>query len=171
MYEAIYTTYLNSSNDRQNLFNFMKHFHVFCIGVCQCNHSYTGDDCSVNLDRPPVLFDTSKESLCDLTKRPCTSISLFGDGFYQSGTITCQLREAMVRNLYSFITLRRNSVTLRQYKLNFDVKEKKNEILWIIVTAIMFPDWRIWRLLYQNYKCLYIVYRLRGNIMYFFIIF
>ncbi|VDI02845.1 Hypothetical predicted protein, partial [Mytilus galloprovincialis] len=66
-----------------------------CIqGLCLCNQSYTGEDCSVNLDKPPVLLDISEESLCDLTKRPCTSMSLFGEGFYQSQQITCRLNEA-----------------------------------------------------------------------------
>ena len=78
-------------------------------GTCVCLPSYTGDDCSVNLDEPPTLYDISEESLCDLSKRPCTSISLFGNGFYGSSNIVCKLQKAEVR-----INFRR----MKYWKLN-----------------------------------------------------
>ncbi|VDI05676.1 Hypothetical predicted protein [Mytilus galloprovincialis] len=63
-------------------------------GQCFCEPSYTGDDCSIKTDRPPILYDASEESLCDLSKRPCTSTSVFGEGFFSSASIKCKLTQA-----------------------------------------------------------------------------
>jgi len=79
-------------------------------GTCVCFPSYTGDDCSVNLDEPPTLYDISEESLCDLSKRPCTSISLFGNGFYGSSNIVCKLQKAEVWSIKYWTELERVNI-------------------------------------------------------------
>ena len=75
----------------------MNNFFITIVGVCQCNEGYTEDDCSVNTRKPPDVFGISEESLCDVIKRPCSSVSLFGTGFYHSDSVMCQIVQAKVR--------------------------------------------------------------------------
>ena len=75
----------------------MNDFFITIVGVCQCDEGYTEDDCSVNTRNPPDVFGISEESLCDVIKRPCSSVSLFGTGFYHSDSVMCQIVQAKVK--------------------------------------------------------------------------
>jgi len=72
-------------------------FFITIVGVCECDEGYTEDDCSVNTRKPPDVFGISEESLCDVIKRPCSSVSLFGTGFYHSDSVMCQIIQAKVK--------------------------------------------------------------------------
>ena len=74
-------------------------FKFYISGVCVCNAGYTGEDCRIDMSKPPVLSGVSDESICDVLKRPCTSISMFGDGFYSTEKMKCRFQNAKVCNL------------------------------------------------------------------------
>ena len=89
----------------------MNNFFITTVGVCECDEGYTEDDCSVNIRKPPDVFGISEESLCDIIKRPCSSVSLFGTGFYHSDSVLCQIVQAKVmktRNCIFFLLVRNN---------------------------------------------------------------
>lgn len=65
-------------------------------GICECNDGFEGDDCSVDRRKGPEVFGLVDESFCDLSKRPCSFISVFGNGFYASETVTCLIMEGKI---------------------------------------------------------------------------
>ncbi|VDI81460.1 Hypothetical predicted protein [Mytilus galloprovincialis] len=65
-------------------------------GVCQCENGFEGEDCSVDRRKGPEVFGLIKESFCDLSKRPCSFISVFGNGFYASERVKCRITGATI---------------------------------------------------------------------------
>ncbi|VDI19176.1 Hypothetical predicted protein [Mytilus galloprovincialis] len=65
-------------------------------GICDCDEGFEGEDCSVDRRIGPELFGLVEESFCDLSKRPCSFISVFGNGFYESDRVKCRIMEAQI---------------------------------------------------------------------------
>lgn len=65
-------------------------------GICECAHGFEGDDCSVDREKGPKVFGLIAESFCDSSKRPCSFISVFGNGFYETEIVKCRIKEAHV---------------------------------------------------------------------------
>lgn len=74
------------------------------LGTCECDNGFEGEDCSVDRRKEPELFGLIEESFCDLSKRPCAFISVFGNGFYASGNVKCRIMEAQVDIIYHILT-------------------------------------------------------------------
>ncbi|XP_052073138.1 von Willebrand factor D and EGF domain-containing protein-like isoform X3 [Mytilus californianus] len=65
-------------------------------GICECDNGFEGEDCSVDRRKGPELFGLVEESFCDLSKRPCSFISVFGNGFYASDRVKCRIIDAKI---------------------------------------------------------------------------
>ncbi|XP_052074453.1 von Willebrand factor D and EGF domain-containing protein-like [Mytilus californianus] len=65
-------------------------------GICECDDGFEGADCSVDRRKGPEVFGLIEESFCDLSKRPCSFISVFGNRFYASGNVKCRILEAKI---------------------------------------------------------------------------
>ena len=59
--------------------------------MCVCESGYTGDDCSVQLNAPPRLFDFANNGVCDYNKEPCSLVYILGDGFINSKNLQCMV--------------------------------------------------------------------------------
>lgn len=65
---------------------------LFFSGVCSCFANFTGGDCGIKMNSPPILSGVSKESICDASKRACIQVSLYGTGYYPSEALKCRIR-------------------------------------------------------------------------------
>ncbi|XP_061170596.1 von Willebrand factor D and EGF domain-containing protein-like [Saccostrea echinata] len=68
-------------------------WHGNCLnGSCNCEEGYGGKDCSMDLNKPPIVYGVNIEegSLCD--KRTCQRALVEGYGFLDQKTLMCSLR-------------------------------------------------------------------------------
>nr|XP_034329094.1 uncharacterized protein LOC105339666 [Crassostrea gigas] len=66
--------------------------HGICInGSCECDEGFGAKDCSMDLNRPPVVYGVNREEggLCD--KRTCPRALVEGYGFLEMETLQCLL--------------------------------------------------------------------------------
>ena len=70
---------------------------IILKGVCNCTTDYGGDDCSIDLQIPPVLKATSFETgICDQANSSCRYIPIFGIGFTLSSQMTATISVSYV---------------------------------------------------------------------------
>ncbi|XP_071956043.1 uncharacterized protein [Antedon mediterranea] len=67
-----------------------------CInGTCECNDGLGGNDCSISLVEPPLVFAVLGKGICDVQERPCKSAKVYGNKFVE-GNITCHIQHINV---------------------------------------------------------------------------
>ncbi|XP_033756293.1 uncharacterized protein LOC117339037 [Pecten maximus] len=77
-----------------------------CIGgICQCQEGFGGEACRVNLAEAPEVYFLAGNGFCDLASSACTEVVAFGDTFIRSKNLTFRLREIMVSNDGTNLTL------------------------------------------------------------------
>ena len=64
--------------------------------LCDCDAGFSGDDCSIDESKPPVLDSIENVGVCDTLVRNCTQVTLYGANFADKDTLTCHLEEARV---------------------------------------------------------------------------
>lgn len=67
-------------------------FHIsFVSGTCECDEGFGAKDCSMDLNKPPVVYGVNIEEggLCD--KRTCQRALVEGYGFLNMETLKCSL--------------------------------------------------------------------------------
>lgn len=69
-----------------------------CIhGTCSCNSGFVGDGCGIDSRHPPKIHNivSSFEGsvLCDVIMRPCETIYMAGDNFYNNSKLSCRVKE------------------------------------------------------------------------------
>lgn len=58
-------------------------------GVCLCERGFSGSDCGVNLNEPPLATHLDRSGVCDLRSRPCSELIVWGDRFADHSAIKC----------------------------------------------------------------------------------
>ncbi|XP_046360322.2 uncharacterized protein LOC124137891 [Haliotis rufescens] len=70
----------------------------FCVnGSCECNTNTGGEDCSVDLTKPPVLYDVADDGHCDIGNSSCREVSVFGSVFTGGVDSKCMIRSFAVQ--------------------------------------------------------------------------
>jgi hypothetical protein len=77
----------NDCSDRGNCSN----------STCTCFEDYTAADCSISLKDSPILYDIRKSGLCDVRRRPCRNVGIYGYPLLDSENLTCHVQEFKVR--------------------------------------------------------------------------
>ncbi|XP_055957191.1 von Willebrand factor D and EGF domain-containing protein isoform X2 [Patella vulgata] len=63
-----------------------------CVkGICDCNDGYSGPDCSVDLNQPPLVDSLEANGYCDRKDGSCEEIAVFGGAFVESDKFKCRL--------------------------------------------------------------------------------
>ncbi|XP_055957194.1 von Willebrand factor D and EGF domain-containing protein-like [Patella vulgata] len=63
-----------------------------CVnGTCDCNDGYSGPDCSVDLNQPPLADSLEANGYCNRTDSNCDEIAVFGGPFIESDKFKCRL--------------------------------------------------------------------------------
>jgi hypothetical protein len=65
--------------------------------TCTCDEFYTAADCSVSLKDRPFVSGIRKDGLCDVRRRPCENVGIYGFPFLNSENLTCHVQEYKVR--------------------------------------------------------------------------
>ncbi|XP_064595124.1 von Willebrand factor D and EGF domain-containing protein-like [Liolophura sinensis] len=74
-------------------------FHGDCLkGECQCEAGWIGDDCSIDMSRPPQVLGLPKKGLCDIRNRKCDRTLVYGKRFARSESLTCKFEQVYVGN-------------------------------------------------------------------------
>uniref|UniRef100_A0A2C9L6R6 VWFD domain-containing protein n=1 Tax=Biomphalaria glabrata TaxID=6526 RepID=A0A2C9L6R6_BIOGL len=84
------------------------------LGLCQCNVSYAGDNCAVNLNEAPMLYSIEKP-LCDSYLKDCSSVVIYGEGFVNITSFSCLVKEMVENSNGSFITLGQSDILKATY--------------------------------------------------------
>ena len=77
--------------------------HAFVPGICVCQQTYAGVDCSLRSADSPVISSRLDNIICDISKFDCSVVSIFGSQFISSDILTCHLVVANVNILYCII--------------------------------------------------------------------
>ena len=64
--------------------------------TCICDEDYTAPDCSVSLKDSPLVFGIRKDGLCDVRRRPCRNVGIYGFPLLDSENLTCHVQEYKV---------------------------------------------------------------------------
>ena len=64
--------------------------------TCICDEDYTAKDCAISLKGIPNLFNIKKSGLCDVRRRLCQNVVVYGNGFLDSKSLTCHIVEQKV---------------------------------------------------------------------------
>ena len=71
--------------------------HGECMNTtCICHKDYTAKDCSISLKDSPNIFGIKTSGLCDIRRRPCQQIGIFGFPLLDSENLTCHIAEYKV---------------------------------------------------------------------------
>nr|XP_006818865.1 PREDICTED: von Willebrand factor D and EGF domain-containing protein-like [Saccoglossus kowalevskii] len=62
-------------------------------GVCICEEGFTSVDCSIDIGKPPRVYEVYGGNICDIRSRPCARISVAASGIFDSGYLTCHIYE------------------------------------------------------------------------------
>ena len=65
--------------------------------MCDCTGRYSGADCSINLDVPPVVLALLNSGTCDVSVSPCSAINVYGQNFLNDPGLTCHLYHVKVK--------------------------------------------------------------------------
>ncbi|RUS80658.1 hypothetical protein EGW08_011562 [Elysia chlorotica] len=65
---------------------------------CVCNQGYIGDDCAYRNDTPPVVIRPT-DAVCDVRISPCISVTVIGEGFIDSPSLVCFVKEIVNASL------------------------------------------------------------------------
>ena len=108
---------------------------LFAAGVCECGDGYSGEDCSVDLRRPPIITERQDLGLCDKDQKDCSVIVINGFNFLEDASLTCVFQSIQVlyyqhfycqpkvvqvfasKDVNIFFTFFTNSLDLLQYAL------------------------------------------------------
>ncbi|KAK7484233.1 hypothetical protein BaRGS_00024482 [Batillaria attramentaria] len=70
--------------------------HGSCVkGNCVCDEGYTGDNCQLPINQPPILYKVRGSSLCDIAAGPCRKIFIDAAYIQQKNTLACKVREVL----------------------------------------------------------------------------
>lgn len=64
--------------------------------TCTCDEYYTASDCSISLRDRPYVAGIRKDGLCDVRRRPCRNVGIYGFPFLDSANLTCHVQEFKV---------------------------------------------------------------------------
>ena len=64
--------------------------------TCTCDEFYTAADCSISLKDRPYISSIRKDGLCDVRRRPCRNVGIYGFPFLDSVNLTCHVQEQEV---------------------------------------------------------------------------
>ncbi|CAG5116409.1 unnamed protein product, partial [Candidula unifasciata] len=62
-------------------------------GVCLCSAAHAGDDCSLDLSKPPEIISIQDGVFCDSQVKNCSSVIIYGAGFVNFDSLNCKLVE------------------------------------------------------------------------------
>jgi hypothetical protein len=65
--------------------------------TCTCDEFYTAADCSISLKDRPFVSGIRKDGICDVRRRPCRNVGIYGFPFLDSENLTCHVQEYKVR--------------------------------------------------------------------------
>lgn len=71
----------------------------FLSGHCVCDQGFGGADCSVNITEPPKVWRLKKDGFCDISEESCDEIVVYGEYFYKSDDLECELQRIEVNGL------------------------------------------------------------------------
>ena len=74
--------------------------------ICYCNNNYTGNDCSINKNIPPILNSINSEG--NISNLACSTncnnkILIDGNNFWLSDNISCNFNNTYITNAYTGI--------------------------------------------------------------------
>ena len=69
--------------------------------TCTCDEFYTAADCSISLKDRPYVSGIRKDGLCDVRRRPCRNVGIYGFPFLDSKNLTCHVQEFKVKSIGS----------------------------------------------------------------------
>ncbi|KAK7484234.1 hypothetical protein BaRGS_00024483 [Batillaria attramentaria] len=64
-------------------------------GTCVCDQGFTGDNCQLPANQPPILHRVRGSSLCDIASRPCQKIFIDAAYIQMKDTLACKVREVL----------------------------------------------------------------------------
>ena len=70
------------------------HFILFA-GICECTLGWTGDDCSIEEDTPPVII-TDNDANHITCNGNCNTITIIGNNFVDNGNLVCKFTNIQV---------------------------------------------------------------------------
>lgn len=99
--------------------------HGTCVkGTCHCDTGYVGEGCDIDSRRPPEVYSiiASYEDtvLCDVTMRPCETVYMAGNNFYQNAKLSCRLEELKFDGT-GFVATGKHFMTAAVYNSMFNV--------------------------------------------------
>ncbi|EDL13912.1 mCG51455 [Mus musculus] len=66
--------------------------HGECMGWgCVCSPGYSSYDCSHSYEIAPEIAEVENAGFCDIQKKNCATVRVFGQGFKESLSITCEV--------------------------------------------------------------------------------
>lgn len=77
-------------------------------GICICNGSYVGTDCSLDKSTPPANLTLPEQGLCKTSKRACAKTNIFG--YFVSQTVFAKLEEFKITDSGELKTLSTNVI-------------------------------------------------------------
>lgn len=66
------------------------------LGHCLCEADFGGADCSVNITHAPEFWRLHMNGFCDISDGACDTIVVYGDQFYKSDDLVCELQKIEV---------------------------------------------------------------------------
>lgn len=97
----------------------MKQVSIFLIpGHCECDADFGGADCSVNITMPPKFWRLHMNGFCDISEESCKEIVVYGDDFYKSDALVCELQRIEVsrKHMLKALKMSKEKVIIYHWK-------------------------------------------------------
>ena len=70
--------------------------------ICTCDSGYAGGACSIDLSLPPNVTRVENSGLCPLEADTCETVTVYGENFVDTNTLTCHYELAEVGSMTLF---------------------------------------------------------------------